>query len=213
MCLYWNVFLMESKMNTGFQKRIYTFKSLVVDMGFLAASMPRAAAMSRNEKISKAFIEKVMTVVTVINGCMYCSWFHARQAVESGLTANEVHNLFNLQFETDASEFELPALLYAQHYAETNRQPQPEMTEKLRVFYGEETASQILLIIRMITFGNLSGNTWDAIVSRLRGNPAKNSSVLFEAFFFLLTWYAMIPMMMLSRDYRQKRQVVAKGGK
>lgn len=196
-------------MNTGFSRRIYTFKSLVADMGFLAANMPRVAAMSRNEKISKAFIEKVMTVVTVINGCVYCSWFHAKQAVESGLTEAEVQNLFKLQFETDASEFELPALLYAQHYAETNRQPLPEMTEKLVSFYGEETAAQVVLIIRMITFGNLSGNTWDAILSRLRGNPAKESSVLFEAFFFLLTWYAMIPMMVLSKDYRHKRQVAA----
>lgn len=194
-------------MKTGFQKRIYTFKTFVNDIGFLAANMPRAVAMSRNEKISKAFIEKVMTVVTTVNGCVYCSWFHAHQAVASGLTEAEVNNLFNLQFETDASEFELLALLYAQHYAETNRSPQPEMNEKLQAFYGKDTAAQIVLIIRMIYFGNLSGNTWDAILSRMKGTPAPNSNVLFEAFFFLLTWYAMIPTMWLSRDYRRGQQV------
>ena len=209
MCLYWNMSLTENKMKTGFQKRIYTFGTLITDVGFLAANLPRAAAMARNEKISQTFIEKIMTVVTAVNGCVYCSWFHAKQAVESGLSEAEVQNLFNLQFETDASEYELPALLYAQHYAETNRNPQPEMTEKLVAHYGDETAKQILLVIRMIYFGNLSGNTWDAILSRLKGQPVQGSNVLFEAFFFLLTWYAMIPMMVVSRDYRRKQQATA----
>ncbi|MCA9914841.1 MAG: carboxymuconolactone decarboxylase family protein, partial [Anaerolineae bacterium] len=128
---YWYVSLTESKMKTRFQKRIYTFGTLLTDVGFLAANLPRAVAMSRNEKISQIFIEKIMTVVTAVNGCVYCSWFHAKQAVEGGLTEAEVQNLFNLQFETDASEFELPALLYAQHYAETNCHPLPDMNDKL----------------------------------------------------------------------------------
>lgn len=189
-------------MKTGFDKRIFTFGTFVKDMGFILSNIPRAVAMSRNEKINRAFMEKIMTVVTTVNGCVYCSWFHAKQAVESGMSEEEVKNLLDLQFETDASEDELPALLYAQHYAETNRNPDPEMVDKLFAHYGDETAKQILFIIRMIFFGNLLGNTWDAVISRLKGNPAKGSSPVFESIFFLLTWYFMVPAMFLPKEDR-----------
>jgi len=54
-----------------------------------------------------------MTVVTAVNGCTYCTWFHAKQAVTSGISEKEVKNMLNLLFEADASDFEVPALLYA----------------------------------------------------------------------------------------------------
>ncbi|MGB7294323.1 MAG: carboxymuconolactone decarboxylase family protein [Candidatus Aminicenantales bacterium] len=85
----------------------------------------------RNKEISRTFIEKIMTVTTAVNGCRYCAWFHAQRAVESGISQEEIRNMLNLQFQADASEFELIALLYAQHYAETDRKPGREMTAKL----------------------------------------------------------------------------------
>jgi len=131
-------------------------------------------------------MEKVMTVVTAVNGCTYCAWFHAKQAVTSGISEKEVKNMLNLLFEADASDFEMPALLYAKHYAETNRNPDEVMTKNLFDFYEERTAKHIILMIRMIFFGNLSGNTCDAFLSRLKGNKAKNSNTIFEALFFIV---------------------------
>jgi AhpD family alkylhydroperoxidase len=195
----------EIKMRTGFDKRIFTYETFVKDIGFILSNTPRAIVMSRNEKISRVFLEKIMAVVTAVNECVYCSWFHAKQAIEIGMSEQEVRNLFDLQFEADASEYELLALIYAQHYAETNRNPHPEMNEKLSIYYGDETAKQIILIIRIIFFGNLLGNTWDAILSRLKGNPARGSNVLFESIFFLLTWYFMIPGMFLAKNDRRTK--------
>jgi AhpD family alkylhydroperoxidase len=185
-----------------FDKKIFTAKIFFTDLGFLISYGPKFRAAIRNEKISRAFIEKIMSVTTAVNGCTYCTWYHAKLAVESGISDDEVKNMLNLQFQADASDFELTALLYAQHYAETNRNPDEEMTAKLVADYGEETATHILLFIRGIFFGNLLGNTWDAVLSRLKGNPAENSSVIFEIFFFLLTFMVMIPAMILSKDYR-----------
>lgn len=37
--------------------------------------------------------------------------------------------MMELQFHADAKEYELMALLYIQHFAETNRQPDLEMTK------------------------------------------------------------------------------------
>jgi AhpD family alkylhydroperoxidase len=177
-------------MNQKFDKKIFTSKIFFKDIGFISKQLPRITRVLRKKEISKAFIEKIMTVVTAINGCTYCTWFHAKQAASSGISEEEVKNMLNLQFQADASDFEVPALLYAQHYAEANRKPDGEMTAKLFDFYGEKTTENIILFIRVIYFGNLIGNTWDAVVSRLNGNHAEKSSLLFELFFVLLVgWF------------------------
>ena len=184
-------------MDQDFHKRIFTAGTFFNDIGYLIIHTPQIIAALHDKAIGKAFQEKIMTVVTAVNGCTYCTWFHAKVAVESGIREDELKNLLNLQFQTDAAEREIPALLYAQHYAETNRNPTSEMTEKLYAFYGEKTALHIILFIRMIYFGNLSGNTWDAVISRLKGKPAKNSSIFFEMFFFLCSSLLMLPAMIM----------------
>lgn len=189
-------------MKQKFQKKIFTAETFIKDTGFLIAKTPRMISAIRNEEISRAFMEKIMTVVTAVNGCTYCTWFHAKKAVESGISDEEVKNMLNLQFQAEASDFELMALLYAQHYAETDRNPDSAMRAKLFDYYGEDTANLIIIVIRMIFFGNLLGNTWDAVLSRLKGNPAENSNVIFEFFFFLLTFYFMIPSMFLAKEHR-----------
>lgn len=189
-------------MKQRFAKRIFTAGILLRDMGFLFSKMPQMIGLARNEKINRMFIEKVMTVVTAVNGCTYCTWFHAMQAVASGIGEDEVKNILGLQFQTDASDFGLMAMLYAQHYAETNRNPDNEMTDKLFDYYGAKTANHIILIIRMIFFGNLLGNTFDAFLSRIQGNPAENSNAIFETVFFILTAPFMLPAIPLSKKYR-----------
>jgi len=185
-----------------FDKKIYTPDLLFNDISFLLINFPTIIAALRNKQISKAFMEKIMTVVTAVNGCRYCEWFHAKQAVASGISEEEVKNMLNLQFKADASDFELFGLLYAQHYAETDRNPDKDMTAKLFEFYDNKTANHIFLIIRMIFFGNLSGNTFDAFLSRLKGNKAKNSNVVFEFFFFLINAPILLPMLPFTKRYR-----------
>jgi predicted membrane protein len=122
--------------------------------------------------------------------------------VSSGISETEVKNMLNLQFEADTSVFEVIALLYAQHYAETNRNPDEEMTKKLFDFYGEKAAKHIILMIRMIFFGNLSGNTFDAFLSRLKGKKAKNSNIIFETLFFIVNAPFMLPLIPATKKYR-----------
>jgi len=190
--------------NPTFDKKIYTAGLLTGDIGFLLWNFPDIIRAMRNPAVSRVFIEKIMTVTTAVNGCVYCAWFHAKQAVAAGISPAEVQNMLRLQFQADATAFELTGLLYAQHFTETNRRPDPAMTQKLVDFYGGETAQHIILFIRMIFFGNLYGNTWDAVLSRFRGAPAKGSSVLFELAFFLLNAPVMIPTMLLMRRDRNQ---------
>jgi hypothetical protein len=129
------------------------------------------------------------------------------------VSADEVGDMFQLQFQANASPRELTALLYAQHYAETDRNPDPEMTARLFDDYGERTAKHILALMRAIYFGNLFGNTWDAVLSRFKGNPAKASNVTFElAFFALVFWFMWIPTLLAKQEpLREDRRRRAAG--
>ena len=189
-------------MSQKFNKKIFTFNILLNDSFFLLINFSEIIAAMRNKKISKSFREKIMTVVTAVNGCIYCTWFHAKQSIKSGISEEEVKNILSLQFKADASDFEIIGLLYAQHYAETNRKADKKMEEKLFDFYGKKTANHIYIIIRMIFFGNLLGNTFDAFLSRLKGNKAENSNVLFEFFFFIINAPFLLPILPFTKRYR-----------
>jgi AhpD family alkylhydroperoxidase len=180
-------------MSQSFNRNIYTFRLLKNDLKFMFSHLAQIRQTMR--ELDHAFVEKIMTVVTAVNGCRYCAWFHAREAVASGLDPEEVRSMMNLQFHADASEEELPALVYAQHYAETRGNPDPEMKAKLVAAYGEKKAEQVQTVIRMITFGNLSGNTFDAFLSRMKGVKAEGSNPLFEFIFFIFGAPLLLPLL------------------
>jgi len=187
-------------MKEHYHKKIFSAASLLKDLGYLVLHWPRIVGAVLDREIDPAFREKILVVTSAVNECDYCSWFHARQAVASGVSAEEVGDMFQLQFQANASPRELSALLYAQHFAETDRDPDAAMTARLFDDYGERTAKHILALIRAIYFGNLFGNTWDAVLSRFRGNPAKASSVTFELVFFALVfWFMWFPMIVAKR--------------
>lgn len=170
--------------NKTFNKKIFTFRILIADLKFLLSNLGSIIKLNKNSSINSTFREKIMTVVSAINGCTYCKWFHAKQAIKAGISSNDVKKLFAQQFDTTATDFELSGLIFAQHYAETNRNPSLEMTNNLIDYYGKGNANAIMLTIRMIFFGNLFGNTLDAFISRVNGIKAQNSSFMFEFLFF-----------------------------
>jgi len=156
----------------------------------------------RDKNIGKAFSEKIMNVVTAVNGCVYCAWFHAKLAASSGISQEEIKNMMRLQFQTDASDHELPALLYAQHYAETDRKPDAEMTQKFMQFYGDKTAKHIIMYILMIFFGNLYGNTFDAFLNRFKGQKPEKGNIVFEFLFFIVNAPFLLPILPFTKRYR-----------
>jgi len=180
-------------MNQRFDRKVFSTKIFWGDLGYLLVNISGIIKAMRNPVLGKNFMTRTMLVVTAVNGCSYCSWYHAKQAVASGMSEKEIRDMFNLQFSTSAEDHELLALLFAQHYAETDRQPENEMVIKLNEYYGETTAYHITLFIRMIFFGNLFGNTFDAFISRISGVKPQSSSVVFETIFFIFTWWFMLP--------------------
>jgi AhpD family alkylhydroperoxidase len=119
------------------------------------------------ELITSAFRERLMLVVTEVNGCRYCSYYHAREALKSGVSAAELQDFMAGVLPAETPPDEYLALVYAQHWAETDARPDPEAVKKLIETYGVEKAAAIDIVLRMIRVGNLLGNTADYLLYRL----------------------------------------------
>jgi len=107
-----------------------------------------------------------MLAVTAVYGCRYCSYLHAKRGLKSGIDSEEAAALLAGILEACPPE-EAIALLFAQHWAESNANPDTEATERLERVYGAERAKAINLVLRMVRVGNLAGNLWDYFLYKL----------------------------------------------
>lgn len=154
-------------MKREFRRRIYASPGeWLNDLGYI---MSRRAMIRRamRQLIPVEFRERIMMVVTEVNGCRYCSHFHSSQALNSGVSEEELRELLAGNIPARSPAEELPALFYAQHWAESNAQPGPQAEQHLREIYGGEKAEAIHIILRMIRMGNLLGNTADYLLYQL----------------------------------------------
>jgi AhpD family alkylhydroperoxidase len=117
--------------------------------------------------VSRAFAEKIMIAVTAVNDCRYCAHFHTGMALKEGIPPDEIQKILSREIG-DFPEEEAVALAFAQHWAETAGDPDPEVERRFRDYYGPQISTDILNWMRMIRMGNLSGNTLDAVLWRLR---------------------------------------------
>ena len=154
-------------MKKKFNKRTYhNFKEVLADLRFMRSNRARIRAMMNTDLVSEAFRERLMMAVTAVNGCRYCSYFHARQALSSGISTEEITAITRSEFGACPAE-EQAAIVYAQHWAEMNAQPEPAVRENVLAVYGAEKMDAIEMALRMIRMGNLMGNSFDKVLFRL----------------------------------------------
>jgi len=180
-----------------FGKRIYDvrgFREAILDV-FDHIDDLRAA--SRDGRVGRAFAERIMLAVTQVNGCRYCSFGHARMALRAGVHESEVRRLAEGDF-THVPQDQLTAVIFAQHWAETGGKPDPAAWHRVVDEYGSARALDVVAYIRMIMVGNLLGNTFDAFLSRIRGSPARGSSI-WQEIGVLLSGLVFVPEALLRR--------------
>lgn len=186
-----NIIRLGDPMKIYFQKRIYTVSTLVRDLLALIPTMRQLALGRDSGNLNRAFIERIMLAVTQVNDCRYCTYAHTRAAIDVGVSQSEVDAIMRGEFD-GAPEDEQVALRFAEHYAERSGRPHPAAKSELMEAYGAEMAARILPYVRMITLGNLLGNTFDALLSRFRGRPTQEGSLASEVG-VLVTAFLMIP--------------------
>jgi AhpD family alkylhydroperoxidase len=149
-----------------FKRRIYhSLGEALTDLRAAMSQRETLRSAMRGEGLDPAFRERLMLVVTGVNGCRYCSYFHAREALAEGISEAEIGALGNSMFQGSPPE-QVPALLYAQHWAETDGRPDAAIRERIEQRYGSEVLERIDAVLRVIRMGNLMGNTMDYVLYR-----------------------------------------------
>jgi AhpD family alkylhydroperoxidase len=184
----------------GFKKRTITAPQLVGSLASLAPELGTFYRVWVKEEIDPGFREELMLAVSKLNECRYCSWGHHEWAQISGVSNEELAQIEQL----DPSGFDRRkwvAISYVRALVkEEFRRVQPELRRAMQHKYSPREIRQIELIARVMDIGNRGGNTWDAMLSRLRGVPAADSRIIDELILsgvFLVT--APVVLLYLSR--------------
>ena len=160
------------------RRKVYdNFGQFLADTSFAITNRKKIGLVMKGNLISPAFRERLMLTVTSVNNCRFCSYVHSKQALLSGLSKEETEMLLKGVID-NCPEKEITALFYAQHWADTDANPDPKATHKLVENYGKDTVEVIELVLRVIRMGNLVGNTWDYFLYRLsfaRWNPEERT--------------------------------------
>lgn len=106
-------------------KRLFKPKDFYRLLSDLISSAGASRKLAKDDRINKQFIERIMLAVTEVNGCRYCSYFHTKVSLKSGLKKEEIMRALDGDFK-DAPQEELAALYFAQHYAESAGKPNPD---------------------------------------------------------------------------------------
>ena len=157
----------------NFEKRLTSTK---IFYGYLSDLIGNFKAIkSAKNTLDEQFQNKILLAVTQVNGCRYCSYLHTKHALESGMSEEEISALLAGEVG-DINDDESVALIFAQHYAETQAKPDQESVQRLFDVYGEEKANAIIGIIQGIMFGNIHGISVDLLQSRVKGKSDPDSS-------------------------------------
>lgn len=154
-------------MKSRFRRRYYSRPGAFTTDVRALFSRRHQIRRAMRELIAPDFRERLMMVVTQVNGCRYCRVYHSRQALSCGVSEPELRELLAGSIPAGAPDEELPALLYAQHWAQTDAHPDPEADAHLEQVYGAEKAEAVRTVLRMIRMGNLAGNTADYLLYRI----------------------------------------------
>ena len=158
-------------------KRTFTPANFLKTVAYAVVSSGPAillAASGPKPKTFKAALrEKVMLGVTSITDCRYCAvGAHPLGGMAHGVPLEEVNQILGhdrLSSLKAKDPAEAAAILFARHYAEQLDEIDPESVKNLSNFFSPPQVRENLGQVHVITFTNLSGNTVDVLLQRIRG--------------------------------------------
>jgi AhpD family alkylhydroperoxidase len=191
-----------SEVRKAFAKRTFTMGLLVRSFGTFVLYMPVRWIGLVKPAISRALREKVFLGVTSVNDCRWCSWLHSGIALWHGVNLDELQSLLDSDTFGAPNEREATAILFAQHFAETLRQPTPAARQTLARQFTPRQRLEIMAWIHFIYFTNLAGNSADAWLARFRGWKVADGHPLPEALAGLVAAPVLLGGWLCSRKWR-----------
>jgi len=160
-------------------KRKFTPAEMYRAFTLLPGAMGRMIYNRRKKLVDHEFIERIQLAVTEVNGCAACSYAHTFMALKQGMSNEEIHSFLSGDGGFIKPE-EAKAIVFAQHYADSRGFPEKDAYESLSGEYGEKRARVIMAASQMMHAGNIYGIPYSAFISRLRGRPYRESTLLYE---------------------------------
>jgi len=150
----------------GFDRRIYSVSGFFRDISRVLMHPLLALGVLWGFSLAARFRERLYLAVISVNRCRYCTYLHTRSALHSGLSREEVDMLLS-GVTGNVPMDKARALLYAQHWAESQGRPDVRARADLAKAYGRKTARAIEMTLLLIQIGSLSGNSFDYFLYRI----------------------------------------------
>jgi len=164
----------------GYRKRTITAWEFTCSMISLAGKVSTIYQIWGKHDLDPGFREELMLAVAKLNECRYCTWGHHEWAHLIGIPEEELAQIEQINPEGFDRRKWL-ALSYVRAFvsAQFGSVP-PELHKEMHENYSDHEIKEIELVTRIMDLGNRSANTWDAMLSRLKGNPAADSHIIDE---------------------------------
>jgi len=165
----------------GYRKRTITAREFIGNLFSLAGEAPTIYEIWGKHELDPGFREELMLTVAKLNDCRYCSWGHHEWAHTAGISEEELAHLEDMDPEFfDRRKW--IAVSYVRAFVSGKFGSVPrELRKEMRENYTAHEIKEIELVTRIMDLGNRGANTWDAMLSRLKGNPAADSHIFDEA--------------------------------
>lgn len=165
----------------GYRKRTITAREFMSIMFSMASEVQTIYQIWGKHELDPGFREELMLAVAKQNDCRYCSWGHHEWAHIVGIPEEELAHIEQM----DPDGFDRRkwiALSYVRALVSSSFGDVPkDLKREMHDNYCPHEIKEIELVARVMDIGNRGANTWDAMLSRLRGHPAADSHIIDEA--------------------------------
>lgn len=137
-------------------------------------------------RLDEGFREQLMVAVAFQNQAPYCNWGHRALASVAGIPDEELGHIEQLNLDELDTKVAL-AITYVRALVSSDWRDAPQdLRQQMHEHFTWREIEDIELIARAMDISNRAGNTWDAMLSRLSGQPVEDSDLLSEVFFTYL---------------------------
>lgn len=165
-----------------FRKRFYTLGQLRKDVAVLLRQRAELRAIwGRQQRVNPRLREQIMVGVATVNACGFCTYIHQETAASVGAELDFLAELTGIDTVGDVDEDVVVAVLWAQSRAENGLGPAVESVHRqFEQRFNVQQQRDLDTVVRVMHLANLSGNTLEALVWRLRGEPVPGSRLIDE---------------------------------
>lgn len=153
-------------MDRGSKRKVYgSRREFFADLLFMLRNTTQLIRV-HGGGLPPALRERLMVAAAAVYGCRFCSWLHTREALRIGVDKEELARLVAGVMEGCPEEYSI-AVLYAQHWAESNAHPDPEAVHRLEETYGREKARLVNVVLRPIRLVLFVEELWGSFLYRI----------------------------------------------